>query len=191
MVTFNIFIMNINNYEPLQKNIKLDHIIKQDKISYYLNNINDASERDFKNIQQNDIILLKDTSNIFFLDKIYEKKLFSAYFYDLDNQKIYIKFEMEQIEKIIFVDNFKKFNYINQKKEGLFNLNVNDVVCIWSNNEKIIVRLLEINIDKKNILNSTCIGIVMNYLKNNQKYSLLNNVIFKFENIDEIFYANI
>jgi len=166
-------------------------ILLEKKMSLYLKNKNNAYERAFKNIQQNDIILLKDTSNIFFLYKIYEKKLFSAYFYDLDNQKIYIKFEIEQIEKIIFVDNFEKFDFINQKKKNLYKLDVDNVVCIWSNNEKIIVRVLEINIDKKNILNSTCIGVVMNHLKNNHKYSLLNNVIFKFNNIEKVFYANI
>jgi hypothetical protein len=179
--------MITHNYEPPQKSIKLDPSISEDRLNRYLKNINNASERAFKNIQQNDIILLKNTSNIFFLDNIYEKKLFSAYFYDLDNKKIYIKFEIEQIEKIIFVDNFEKFDYINQKKEDLYKLDVDNIVCIWSNNEKIIVRVLEINVDKINILNSTCIGIVINLLKNNQKYNLLNNVIFKFNNIDEIF----
>lgn len=179
------------NYERPQKNIKLDSILLEEKMSLYLKNRNNAYERSFKNIQQNDIILLKNTSNIFFLDKIYEKKLFSGYFYDFDNQKIYIKFEIEQIEKIIFVDNFETFDYINQKKEELFKLDVNNIVYIWSNYEKIIVKVLEINIDKKNILNSTCIGVVMNHLKNNHKYSLLNNVIFKFNNIEKVFYANI
>ena len=183
--------MITTNYEPSQKNRKLDPILLEDRMSRYLKNINNASERAFMNIQQNDIILLKDTSNIFFLDKIYENILFSAYFYDFDNRKIYIRFEIEQIEKIIFVDNFEKFDYINQKKEDLYKLDVNNVVYIWSNNEKIIVKVLEINIDKKNILNSTCIGVVMNNLKNNKRYNLLNNVIFKFNNINEVFYANI
>ena len=70
-------------------------------------------------------------------------------------------------------------------------MNVNDVVCIWSNNEKINIKILEIILDKQNFLKSICIGIVMNQLKNNQKYNLLNNIFFRFENIFEIFHANI
>ena len=183
--------MITTNYEPSQKTRKLDPILLEDRMSRYLKNINSASERAFKNIQQNDIILLKNTSNIFFLNKIYEKKLFYAYFYDLDNQKINIKFEIEQIEKIIFVDHFKIFDYTNQKKDDLIKLKTDSIVYIWSNDEKIIVKVLEININKENILNSACIGIVMNNLKNNQKYSLLNNVIFKFKNIDKAFHTDL
>ena len=98
---------------------------------------------------------------------------------------------LENIDKIIFIDNSIKINYFNPIIQDLNLLNVNDVVCIWSNNEKINIKILEIILDKQNILKSICIGIVMNQLKNNQKYNLLNNIFFRFENIYEIFHANI
>ena len=180
-----------NNYESQLKNIQIDDKFLEKKKSLLLENKNNASIRAFNNIQRKDIILLKDVSNIFFLEKIYDKKLFLAFFNDFNGERVYIKLEKENIDKIIFVDNSLKINYFNHLLRDLNLLNVNDVVCIWSNNEKINIKILEIILDKQNILNSICIGIVMNQLKNNQKYNLLNNIFFRFENIFEIFHANI
>ena len=122
---------------------------------------------------------------------IYDKNLFLAYFNDFNGERVYIKLEKENIDKIIFIDNSVKINYFNHLRQDLNLLNVNDVVGIWSNNEKINIKILEIILDKQNFLKSICIGIVMNQLKNNQKYNLLNNIFFRFENIYEIFHANI
>ena len=180
-----------NNYESQLKNIQIDDKFLEKKKSLLLENKNNASIRAFNNIQRKDIILLKDVSNIFFLEKIYDKKLFLAYFNDFNGERIYIKLEKENIDKIIFVDKSIKINYFNHLMQDLHILNVNDVICIWSNNEKINIKILEIILDNQNILNSICIGIVMNQLKNNQKYNLLNNIFFRFENIFEIFHANI
>ena len=180
-----------NNYESHLKNIEVDDKFLEKKNALLLENKNNASIRAFNNIQRKDIILLKDVSNIFFLEKIYDKKLFLAYFNDFNGERIYIKFEKEKIDKIIFVDNSLKINYFNHLMQDFNILNVNDVICIWSNNEKINIKILEIILDNQNILNSICIGIVMNQLKNNQKYNLLNNIFFRFENIFEIFHANI
>ena len=184
-------IMIKNNYESQLKNIQIDDKFLEKKKSLFLENKNNASIRAFNNIQRKDIILLKDVSNIFFLEKIYDKKLFLAFFNDFNGERIYIKLEKENIDKIIFVDNSLKINYFNHLLQDLNLLNINDVVCIWSNNEKINIKILEIILDNQNILNSICIGIVMNQLKNNQKYNLLNNIFFRFENIFEIFHANI
>ena len=180
-----------NNYESQLKNIQIDDKFLEKKKSLLLENKNNASIRAFNNIQRKDIILLKDVSNIFFLEKIYDKKLFLAFFNDFNGERIYIKLEKENIDKIIFVDNSLKINFFNHLLQDLNLLNINDVVCIWSNNEKINIKILEIILDNQNILNSICIGIVMNQLKNNQKYNLLNNIFFRFENIFEIFHANI
>ena len=180
-----------NNYESQLKNIQIDDKFLEKKQSLLLENKNNASIRAFNNIQRKDIILLKDLSNIFFLEKIYDKKLFLAYFNDFNGEKVYIKLEKENIDKIIFIDNSVKINYFNHLRQDLNLLNVNDVVGIWSNNEKINIKILEIILDKQNFLKSICIGIVMNQLKNNQKYNLLNNIFFRFENIYEIFHANI
>ena len=180
-----------NNYESHLKNIEVDDKFLEKKNALLLENKNNASIRAFNNIQRKDIILLKDVSNIFFLEKIYDKKLFLAYFNDFNGERVYIKLEKENIDKIIFVDNSLKINYFNHLLQDLHILNVKDVVCIWSNNEKINIKILEIILDKQNILKSICIGIVMNQLKNNQKYNLLNNIFFRFENIYEIFHANI
>jgi hypothetical protein len=180
-----------NNYESQLKNIQIDDKFLEKKKSLLLENKNNASIRAFNNIQRKDIILLKDVSNIFFLEKIYDKKLFLAFFNDFNGERVYIKLEKENIDKIIFVDNSLKINYFNHLLQDLNLLNVNDVVCIWSNNEKINIKILEIMLEKQNFLKSICIGIVMNQLKNNQKYNLLNNIFFRFENIFEIFHANI
>ena len=180
-----------NNYECQLKNLQIDDKFLEKKKSLLLENKNNASIRAFNNIQRKDIILLKDVSNIFFLEKIYDKKLFLAYFNDFNGERVYIKLEKENIDKIIFVDNSLKINYFNHLLQDLNLLNVNDVVCIWSNNEKINIKILEIMLEKQNFLKSICIGIVMNQLKNNQKYNLLNNIFFRFENIFEIFHANI
>ena len=180
-----------NNYESQLKNIQIDDKFLEKKKSLFLENKNNASIRAFNNIQRKDIILLKDVSNIFFLEKIYDKKLFLAFFNDFNGERIYIKLEKENIDKIIFVDNSLKINYFNHLLQDLNLLNINDVVCIWSNNEKINIKILEVILDKQNFLKSICIGIVMNQLKNNQKYNLLNNIFFRFENIFEIFHANI
>ena len=184
-------IMIKNNYESQLKNIQIDDKFLEKKKSLFLENKNNASIRAFNNIQRKDIILLKDVSNIFFLEKIYDKKLFLAFFNDFNGERIYIKLEKENIDKIIFVDNSLKINYFNHLLQDLNLLNINDVVCIWSNNEKINIKILEVILDKQNFLKSICIGIVMNQLKNNQKYNLLNNIFFRFENIFEIFHANI
>jgi hypothetical protein len=180
-----------NNYESQLKNIQIDDKFLEKKKSLLLENKNNASIRAFNNIQRKDIILLKDVSNIFFLEKIYDKKLFLAFFNDFNGERVYIKLEKENIDKIIFVDNSLKINYFNHLLQDLNLLNVNDVVCIWSNNEKINIKILEIMLEKQNFLKSICIGIVMNQLKNNQKYNLLNNIFFRFENIFEIFHVNI
>ena len=180
-----------NNYESKSKNKPVDDKFLEKKKSLLLENKNNASIRAFNNIQRKDIILLKDVSNIFFLEKIYDKNLFLAYFNDFNGTRVYIKLEKENIDKIIFVDNSIKINCFNPNKKDLQSLDVNDIVCIWSNNEKIIIKILETILDNKNILNSMCIGIVMNQLKNNQRYNLLNNVFFRFENIYEIFHSNI
>lgn len=183
--------MITNNYESQLKNKQVDDKFLEKKKSLLLENKNNASIRAFNNIQRKDIILLKDVSNIFFLEKIYDKNLFLAYFNDFNGTRVYFKFEKENIDKIIFVDNSAEINYFNPIIQDLSSLNINDVVCIWSNNEKINIKILEIILDKQNILKSICIGIVMNQLKNNQKYNLLNNIFFRFENIFEIFHANI
>ena len=64
-----------NNYESQLKNIQIDDKFLEKKQSLLLENKNNASIRAFNNIQRKDIILLKDVSNIFFLEKIYDKKL--------------------------------------------------------------------------------------------------------------------
>ena len=183
--------MITNNDMYQTKKIIIDDTFLEKKKSLLLENKNNASIRAFNNIQIKDIILLKDVSNVFYLEKIYDKNLFLAYFNDFNGTRVYIKFEKENIDKIIFIDNSIKINYFNPIIQDLNLLNVNDVVCIWSNNEKINIKILEIILDKQNILKSICIGIVMNQLKNNQKYNLLNNIFFRFENIFEIFHANI
>jgi len=183
--------MITNNDIYQTKKINVDDTFLEKKKSILLENKNNASIRAFNNIQRKDIILLKDVSNIFFLEKIYDKKLFLAFFNDFNGERIYIKLEKENIDKIIFIDNSLKINYFNHLIQDLNLLNVNDVVCIWSNNEKVNIKILEIMLDKQNFLKSICIGIVMNQLKNNQKYNLLNNIFFRFENIFEIFHVNI
>jgi hypothetical protein len=183
--------MITNNDIYQTKKINVDDTFLEKKKSILLENKNNASIRAFNNIQRKDIILLKDVSNIFFLEKIYDKNLFLAYFNDFNGERIYIKLEKENIDKIIFIDNSLKINYFNHLIQDLNLLNVNDVVCIWSNNEKVNIKILEIMLDKQNFLKSICIGIVMNQLKNNQKYNLLNNIFFRFENIFEIFHVNI
>jgi hypothetical protein len=183
--------MITNNDIYQTKKINVDDTFLEKKKSILLENKNNASIRAFNNIQRKDIILLKDVSNIFFLEKIYDKNLFLAYFNDFNGTRVYIKLEKENIDKIIFIDNSLKINYFNHLIQDLNLLNVNDVVCIWSNNEKVNIKILEIMLDKQNFLKSICIGIVMNQLKNNQKYNLLNNIFFRFENIFEIFHVNI
>jgi len=183
--------MITNNDMYQTKKIIIDDTFLEKKKSLLLENKNNASIRAFNNIQNKDIILLKDVSNIFFLEKIYDKNLFLAYFNDLNGEMVYFKFEKENIDKIIFVDNSIKINCFNPNIHDLQKLDVNDIVCIWSNNEKIKIKILEIIFNEKNILNSICIGIVMNQLKNNQRYNLLNNVFFKFKNIYKIFNTKI
>ena len=183
--------MITNNDLYQTKKINVNEPFLEKKKSLLLENKNNASIRAFNNIQRKDIILLKDLSNVFYLEKMYDKNLFLAYFNDFNGERIYLKFEKENIDKIIFVDNSIKINCFNPNKQDLQSLDVNDIVCIWSNNEKIIIKILETILDKQNILNSMCIGIVMNQLKNNQRYNLLNHVFFRFENIYEIFHSNI
>ena len=180
-----------NNYESKSKNKPVDDKFLEKKKSLLLENRNNASIQAFNNIQIKDMILLKGISNIFYLEKMNDKKIFLAYFNDFNGEQVYIKFEMKHIDKIIFVDNSVKINCFNPPIQDLHTLDVNDIVCIWSNNEKIKIKILEIILDEQNILNSTCIGIVMNKLKNNQRYNLLNNIFFRFENIYEIFHSNI
>ena len=67
-----------NNYESQLKNIQIDDKFLEKKQSLLLENKNNASIRAFNNIQRKEIILLKGVSNIFFLENIYDKKLFLA-----------------------------------------------------------------------------------------------------------------
>lgn len=169
-----------NNYtQPNENKYACNNIIHNIKDRIQKNKIN-AVQLELKNIQKNDIILLNNMSNIFYFESKV-MNLYTIYFIDFDFKKVYIKIETNQIEKIIFRNNYDIFSEISEY--NLKNLKINDIAIIYSENKKIVLKIKEIFLNHENIHKSKCIGIITNRLDINSRYNLLNNILFKFENI--------
>ena len=171
--------------------------INSDSISF--NNDNVTTPMVF-NPKKGDMVILDNFDNIIRIkdimnhDKDITKSLITGYIVDLDGSTFSIKFEYKDIIQIIYVDTFINIyqpNIVINKKlpliDNLINLKINSIIYILNLDNKIIkVKILQIIVNKKDVLLNKCIGSILNILDSGQRYNIYDNIYFKFNNIYSI-----
>lgn len=154
------------------------------------------------NIQDHDIIILHGFDNIvYYKEKIVINNQKSSTFFvgkliDFAGYVMNIRFTYKDISKIIyreisllnFYEKSIEFNgyYPKDYENYLPSLQNNDVVEIFNQKEIIKVRIMDIEINDRDIMYSKCYGTIINQLDHNTRYNIFCEIVFYFNEIINI-----